>query len=221
MKKRILIAFMLTGVLFSCTKDNEEQPVEDSFNADITQLENGVTTGEYAPYTTGSTFQYKQETILGDTIITWTVLQEKKIGDKYFIEISGFLGATDNGYFNCEGGNYTCYLSATAFTPVIEMVYMKENVAVGTEWEKLINMNFGGLVFQNKYLFSYVGKIDSHTVEGNTYNDVIHIHLVTSTIMNGNEVPASEDDYFWAKGVGLVEKTGPSGEITLVSYNIQ
>jgi len=221
MKKRILIAFMLTGVLVSCTKDNEEQPVVDSFNTDITQLENGVTTGEYAPYTTGSTFQYKQETIMGDTLVTWTVLEEKKIGDKYFIEISGFLGASNNGYFNCEGGDYTCYLPATAFTPVIEMVYMKENVNVGAEWEKLVDTNFGGVVFQTRYVFSYSAKMDSYTVESNTYNDVIHIHLVTTTIMSGIEIPGSEDDYFWAKGVGLVEKTGLAGQITLVSYNIQ
>lgn len=221
--QRIIIALMLMLAIASCNKDEEEdQQDTPTFNTDITQLNNGVTTGLYAPYTTGSTFDYRYIDMMGtQTNATWTVLEEKLIDDKYYIEIEGFLGAVDKGYFNCENGDYTIYLPASGQTPIISMIYMKEDVPVGTEWEESISVTVQGIEIENKYVFSYEGNLDSWEVEGETYTDVAHVHLKTYYVYMGVEQLASEDDYYWGEGVGLLEKTGLSGNISLLSYNIE
>lgn len=220
MKKVYLFALMLLSVLVACNKDDDENAEPQLTTADLTQLNNGVTTGQYAPYTTGSTFDYKYETFNGTSTSTWTVLEGKEINGKYYVEIQGFLGAMDNGYFNCEGGDYSCYLPATQMTPELNMVYMKENVAEGTDWQHVLTVSANGIDVQNKYVFTYEGKIDSKTVEGVEYTDIIYISLDLYTVMLGQEILASTEDYYWAKGVGLIEKSGMSGNIYLLSYNI-
>ncbi|MCB2220067.1 MAG: hypothetical protein KQI35_06700 [Bacteroidetes bacterium] len=220
MKKFYLFAFIILTVLVSCNKDEDENEEPQVTKADLTQLNNGVTTGQFAPYTTGSTFDYKYETFSGTSTSTWTVLEGKEINGKYYVEIQGFLGAADNGYFNCEGGDYSCYLPAGAMTPELNMIYMKENVAEGNQWEHVITMSANGNEVQNKYVFTYEGMIDTKTVEGIEYTEIIHISLDLYTVMMGQEILASTDDYFWAKGIGLIEKSGMSGNIFLLSYNI-
>ncbi len=78
-----------------------------------------------------------------------------------------------------------------------------------------------GIEIVNKYVFSFEGILDSWEVEGETYTDVAHIHLKTYDVYMGVEQLVSEDDYYWGEGVGLLEKTGLSGDIRLLSYNIE
>ena len=218
MKKLYYFTLALLIVMAACKKDEDDEP--EIKKADITQLNNGVTTSTYAPFTKGSTFDYKYETFTGEENATWTVLDGKEIDGKYYVEIQGFLGALDNGYFNCEEGVYTTYMPSTTMTPEMKMVYMKENVPEGTEWIQTIETTANGITIQNKYIFSYVGKLDTKTVEGEEYSDIIHIHLDLYTVMMGQEFLASTDDYYWAYGVGLIEKSGLSGNIYLLDYNI-
>ena len=217
MNKQILFALLLSIVIFSCNKkEDDENPV------DIAQLNNGMTTSQYAPYTTGSTFNYKNIDLLGKTTeTTWTVLEGKEIDGKFYIEVDGFLGATSSGYFNCEGGIYTIYIPATVLTPIMKMVYLKENVSNNTQWEHITTMSSGGSEFQNKHVFTFIGKESSRTVEGVQYNDIIHIQLDTYLVFQGEETLMYVDHHYWAKGIGLIEKSGDSGSIFLLSYNIQ
>jgi hypothetical protein len=132
--------------------------------ADLTQLNCGVTTGQCPPYKQGSTIDYKFETFVGTQTSTWTVLDSKEIDGRYYVAIDGFLGAIDKGYFNCENGVYTAHMPASKLIPELKKVYMKENVPEGDEWIQTIEMSANGITVQNKYIFSYVGKLDSKTV---------------------------------------------------------
>ena len=219
MKTRILLTLLIAATMFACDKkDDEETPTVTT--ADVQQLNNGVTTSAYAPYTKGSVFEYKYSDPWNDTTVTWTVGDGKEIDGKFYIEIEGFMGMVGNGYFNCESGIYTVYMLASASTPLMKMVYLKENVAIDDTWDQSMSASYNGISVENKYVFTNKGPVDSMEVEGVTYNDIIHVHLDTYIVMSGQEIPGSSDDYYWAKGIGLIMKTGLSGDISLVSYNI-
>ncbi|MCB0807169.1 MAG: hypothetical protein KDC05_15330 [Bacteroidales bacterium] len=221
--KKIYLLILVIGVVFAgCNKEDDENDEPKPTSADVTQQNNGVTTSSYAPFTSGSTFDYKYVDFFGEeTMSTWTVLEGKVIDDIFYVEISGFLGSTDNGYFNCENGNYTAYIPANGALPTLKLVYLKENVAIGESWSQTLTVSNQGVNMDNKYEFTYESKLDSLTVEGKTYTDIMHVHLDLYTVFMGQEMLASSDDYYWAKGVGLIKKTGLSATLYLMDYNIQ
>ena len=56
------------------------------------------------------------------------------------------------------------------------------------------------------HYYTIMSKGISRTVSGKTYPDVIYIHERTSLEMPGSgSVPVGRTDYYYAKGIGLVE----------------
>ena len=217
MKHKFIYLFIL--VFFAaCSKEDVDPGV------DTTELNNQVTTCQYAPYTTGSTFVYEQSLNGSTTTATWTVGNSQMINGKQFVEISGFLGTNGNNssFFNCENGEYTVYdNNVPTLNGALELIYMKENVSPNTTWTETISQSANGINYNTKYEFTYVSLDATRMVNGITYNNVIHIHLDSSTNPFGYYTPFSSDDYYWAEGVGLIEYIGSFSEMKLVSYDIQ
>jgi hypothetical protein len=221
MKKIYLFVLASLVVIASCKKDKDEDPDNNTITADVTQLNNGVTTSQYAPYTQGSTFTYQYETIMSTDTATWTVMGGKEFGGKFYVEIAGLMGMTSNAYFNCQNGEYLMYVPATDSTPSMNLIYLKENENIGGTWTQTISGEYMGISVNNKYVFTYAEDLSSYEVYGVTYNDVIHINLDVFVIWMGTEIPAGVEDYYWAQGIGLIEKIGISGNMSLLSYNIE
>jgi len=217
MRKYLIL--ILPALLIGACKDDETTPVN---TADIGELNNGVTTCQYAPYTTGSTFTYEQQTAFGTQTATWTVGGDRIIDNRQFIQVSGMLGLSSTVYFNCENGEYTIWgENIPSIVGALELIYLKENVTVNTQWSKTISQSYGGLNYQTQYDFTYAGEATSRTVRGVTYQDIIEVHLEVYTNITGSFQLFSEDNYYWAEGVGLIEAIGTSANFELVSYNIQ
>lgn len=209
---------MIPVLLITACQDEETTPVN---TADIGELNNGVTTCLYAPYTTGSTFVYEQQTSFGTTPVTWTVQDDRIIDNRQFIQVSGMFGLSSSVYFNCENGEYTIYgENVTSIVGALEMIYLKENVAANTQWSKTIDQSYSGIDYQTRYDFSFTGSAASRTVRGVTYQNILEIHLETFTNASGVWAPFSTDDYYWAEGVGLIEAIGTTVNLELISHNI-
>lgn len=227
--QKLLPILAILLLIFSCGKDDDDSTGnQDTIvqGVDLTTQNNGTTTCPYAPFTLGSTFTYEQSaTGLAAQEVTWEVTGHKEIDGEVFAEVSNFLGLTDMGYFNCKDGVYTIYAEDVPNIGIFELEYMKENVAPGTHWEQTINISTDISTNTNRYDFSFVEKLESHTVDQDTYDDVLHVQLDTYSSFTAAgetfEVLLSEENYFWAKGIGLVQVAGANLQMKLKSYDIQ
>lgn len=217
---KVLMLLLIVSTTYSCKKDNNND--DDTGIVDLKVLNNGVTTCEYAPFTLGSTFVYEQTSGTLSQEATWTAESEETIDGKTYVKVSGFGGLSDEVFFNCESGVYN-FIAKNAQTVVgdMDLVYMKEDVPINTTWGNMINQSALGIDYTTRYEWTYAGTQDSRVVNGVTYNDILHIHLDAYTTANGPEILFSQDEYYWAKGIGLIEKVGTTANFKLISYNIQ
>ena len=222
MRKHLLF-FALVLLIASCGKDEEVTNPNNGDTVDLTKLNNGVTTCEYAPYTTGSSFTYEQDNGFGPETAIWQVGEEELIDGTMYVSINGFLGSTSSGFFNCENGEYHSYLE-TAPTVIgsLELVYLKETLSVGQSWDQTINQSANGINYTTRYNFTYASHDTERVVNNETYTDIIHVQLNTFSDFGfgSGETLLSTDDYYWAKGVGLIEVDGISVNMKLMGYQI-
>lgn len=214
---KLLTALIILSSIYSCKK-------EETFNGvSLKTLNNGVTTCEYAPFTLGSTFTYEAGLPGNITEVTWETGDPETINNKTFIKVNNFSGSEDiPTYFNCEDGEYNIIIQNVAgISGNLDLIYLKENVPVNTTWQDTVFQSNSGTTTLNRYNWTYIEKKDNHTVKGNTYSDIIHINLVFTVEYDGFILTTDETDYYWARGVGLVESLGTNVNYQLVSHSIE
>jgi len=162
----------------------------------------------YQPTSKGSTWVYTG--IVPDVV---TSLGDTVIDGKTYLLLSNSSGP--NNLFRIENGVYTSWPSTTP-TPGTATTFLKDNVPVGTTWSFQIGITY------YEYRIAEVGI--SHTVNGQVYNDVIHVHY-TSGFLNpstGQVQVGVETDTYHARGIGTIEVNhGSFGRNILVSYDIK
>lgn len=145
--------------------------------------------------TSGVTTTNQNVTFVSDTLIDGTVYQ------KFIV-----TGSPNNPYYNCTAGvtnivslNVT---SSGVVVPRVDQTLLKANSPVGTTWQNSLVVSGVSIVYD----WSIAEKGISRTVLGNTYPDVIRVHLSVSANVPGvGLIPSSEADYYYAKNVGLIE----------------
>jgi len=214
---KILTVLIITSSIYSCKK-------EETFNGvSLKTLNNGVTTCEYAPFTLGSTFTYEAGSSGNTTEVIWEAGDPETINDKTFIKVNNFYGTEENpSFFNCEDGEYNLIIQNVAgIDGNLDLIYLKENVPVNTTWQDTVYQVNSGTTTLNTYKWTYIEQKDNHIVKDNTYNDVININLVFTVEFDGFSILTDETDYYWAKGIGLIEASGNSINYKLISHNIE
>ncbi len=89
----------------------------------------------------------------------------------------------------------------TTTLPYVKITALKANEPVGASWSDIIsNMGQNGT-----YTYTIVSKGTPRTVAGITYQDVIHLHEQTTLDFSGTTIPAGQGQYYFAKGIGLIE----------------
>ena len=125
---------------------------------------------------------------------------ENKTYKKFFVTDQG------NTYFNCSGGVST----AIVFNGVTQggntIVYakstiLKENAPINTSWVDTLTANGQTAL----YTYTIMSKGLPRTVAGINYADVIHVHEQTTINLIGTTIPAGQSEYYYAKGIGLIE----------------
>lgn len=161
----------------------------------------------YLPWCDGSVYHYIDTTVSGVNLVTQELdvqsdtTFDSKIWQKTLVE-------GNYEYYNCSNGvstvtlfNVTAPGSGTA-TKLVN-TFLKANDGVGSTWSDVVATTSGANL---TYAFELVARGINRTVLGDTYNDVIQVHLTISVeVPLLGSIDLSESDYYYANNVGLIE----------------
>lgn len=196
MKKVLFALFSVCLLAVSCKKDKTDPaPVADK------------------PYTNtnnGSNWIYEVITDPGagqtsalDTVTVTGV--DTTINSKNYRILNHTNGGNVHAYLNVTGNDYYQFQDIAAAGTAVEVIYLKDNAAVGTSWTQNINFDLGGIAVPVVLTSTITEKGGSRTVKGITYNDVIYV----STTLSSSGLPAgsivSDIRNYYARNIGLIE----------------
>lgn len=197
--KKMLLAFMALSVaMVGCHKDDEDPAPPD-------------TNISYQPLTVGSTWSYKTKNNISsaESVYTLTVTsKDSSINSKNYKVFTRSDGA--NEYYYNTGDEYYQFGSIVNITGPTELLYLASDVEAGGSWTEAKDVTIPGLGASNlKVTYTVLDKLDSYTVEGKAYSDVIHVKLALSDItLSGIPVPITSQDlnFYYAAGVGRIKQ---------------
>ncbi len=184
-----------------------------------------VTTCSYAPYTTGSVYNFENVNnstkdttrfsvnITGDTIINGLVY--KKLASD-----------TATTYDHCDNGSYHQMVRGISYegytADSVMSIYLKDNVPAGSSWSDTVTVK-NGADQETVYLtYTVMQKGIVKKVYDLDFTEVIGVRLSASVKVLGIPVSlgALATNYY-AKGVGLIEIDQPTDTTRLRDYNIE
>jgi hypothetical protein len=146
-------------------------------------------------------------TVVGDTTIAGT-------------NYATLTSTTDPGKINLMRQPGGIYYSADRDNLADERIIFKD-LPAGSVW----NVDYAAPNgTPNRAEFTLVSLGGTRTVTGTSYTNVAHLHTKNylQNPFNGEWMLYTESDYYYSKGVGLIESDlGAFGKSTLVSYSIK
>jgi hypothetical protein len=225
MKKVIFALIVITSVFGKCGKDNTPAPPPEPG------------TGDYAPYTLGSTFVYEsaRTTPAGTVDVTVTVTKDttvdglvyKKLESSNPTELATRFVNYTNGVQREASFNVNLFGTVV---PKIIIVNLKENEAVNGTWNENISFNFSqlpGIAIPVNFKQTVTEKGTSKMVLTTNYTNVIGIKTdIAAMPPSGLVIPPgittnATVNNFYAKGKGLIERTLTNQTIKLKSATIR
>ena len=217
----IVAALYCLTVLCSCQKDvnsSNTPPITDS----------GTINGNYMPLTSGTYWIYK-DSGFSDTYDTTTVLDtDTTINNMTFKKVHIVSAVDDSyGYYAIDNHNY--YFNVTQSGINVTMLVLNDTASVGNSW--VYDMGTINSI-PARGTGTIVEKLDTYSVQGQTYSDVIHSQYVIAYNLLGTYTNFATYDFYFAKGKGIVRiksvvldllGTGSNVESTqeLVDYSIK
>jgi hypothetical protein len=173
----------------------------------------------YVPLCVGSLYVYNDttNTLSGDVINEINLRYASAIDTtvdglvyKKMVFASTQGGTTNNSisYNNCNNGVSTAfsYGGTTMITGSIvgynKITPLKANEALNATWNETI-YNGAGQPATNTYTMAEKGI--TRTVGTTNFSDVIHVTLVQTMEVSGSTITTSTGDYYYARGVGLID----------------
>jgi hypothetical protein len=208
-----MVAFVAI-TLSSCQKDTSEETGQLPGGATTIITPGGTVNNAgckdciYYPICSPSVYKYS-DTGLGSptgTVNTYTLtyVKDTTLESKTYKKFS--VTGQGNTYFNCSAGVSTSIvlngttLSGTTIS-YAKVTVLKENAPVNTSWVDTLTASGQTAL----YTYNIVSKGIPRTVAGINYTDVIHVHEQTTVNVAGTTIPAGQSDYYYAKGIGLIE----------------
>jgi hypothetical protein len=173
------------------------------------------TKNSYLPLTAGSKWQYTGSYNYSVEITG----NQKTIEGKPHFETKTTNGTNiSTGYARIESGVYYNRGFVPQIGQDLELVILKDNVAIGTQWEKSLNVN----AIPTTYRFTIDGLNLSHTVLAKNYTKVIRVKMETFITYSGSTINFSTQYLYYAYGIGLIQTDSDLlGEVNLSSYTIK
>lgn len=190
-------------------------------------------TGEYAPYTTGSTFTFQREVGVPAVIdsFTLTVTGDTLIGGQTFKRmISSNTVAQPNYFVNYNAGVtteviYNFVLTAVTI-PTLTQTVLKDTASVGTSWNEMLNLTVSGFSFPVTFTYTIMQKNIVKNVLTVDYPNTIDVKQnvgIPATIATIAGIPANTIvENFYAKGIGRIARDATSNNtfIKLKRYHV-
>ena len=224
MKKNLLPLCTLFLFLVSCKKDKIIEPTTVTFIWP-------AGTSDYAPHTLGSTFTFESAT--GTPVVidsfTYTVVKDTTINALPFKKLTSNKPVLGPTYFaNTTNGvvtNISYNVNLQGFTvPVITQTILKDNVIVNTTWSETQNITAQGFTVPVTFTYTLMQNNFTKMILGKDYNNSIYVKQIASipaqiAALLGIAASNQVDNYF-AKGVGLTERTGAGSTVKIKRYTI-
>lgn len=174
---------------------------------------NGGVSISYQPLSAGSTWNYA---VTGNAAGNFTLTaldRDTSVGGNSYRVFSNSAGP--NEYYRKNGSDYFRFAQITELNnQAFELLYLKENLAVGQSWTEIKSANipvtgFGVLPVTAQFTFAVVARDFDTTISGVTYRKIIRLSAtpVFSATVGGapTNIPSTADiRYYYAANVGLV-----------------
>jgi len=225
--------FYLLGMVFllaSCQKELNYTTIVNIGNGSGTTdtTGSGTTTSNckactYFPLCNGSRYIYNDTTPGGTATLvsdTFKLIKDTLIKGKTFQKIYQ-PSAKGNSYYNCTDGATTLNVyntsSSVGVIDVISIVPLRANAAVNEVWKDTILNGLGQTVI---YTYTMKAKGSSRTVNGQSFSDVLYVYLEVGILAPGfGYLLTNKNDYYYAKGVGLIESISYEVAFNSVVYH--
>lgn len=168
----------------------------------------------YAPYSVGSSFSYNS--VLGD--YTNIVESDTVMNGKVYKKL---LNSRDSyaGYYIFDAGEYKVSGIAPHFVTGIPVeldnfTYLKDDLPEGGEWTIFVPVNSSKLKYTARFDFKILEKDATRTVNAKQYRDVVQVQQKIFTIYNDIIKESGTYNFWYAKGVGLIESDALSTKIS-------
>jgi hypothetical protein len=178
----------------------------------------------YAPYTTGTTFDYVYVSNTQDTLAyTLTVTGDTLInGDRFSILNNGYTSQ----YVRCDSGRYFLFEFGLS-TPDYERpdglrLFLYDNKSVGATWSDTIIAVASGQPQIGLLQYTILQKGGPRTVMGHEYANVIGVRQDAAVLIDSTIHPIRTiATYYYAEDVGYIQAVGPQYIVSLKSYNVK
>lgn len=190
----------------------------------------GTSTGDYFPRAIGNTWGYS---ISGGGTETLEMISTSVYNSSTYYDFlenendSGSISKSAASYFTRIAVDLESPAYIITGTPIV-IKFLQDDAAVGTTWENPVSTTYtytpvGGspsipdtVVSMNyKYTMEEIGI--SRTVNGQTYDNVLHVSHVLET---GLGTPDTTGDYYYAKDVGPIEYSIDGVTYKLTNYSL-
>nr|WP_294943928.1 hypothetical protein [uncultured Mucilaginibacter sp.] len=223
MKKYILSLIAISTISFSACRKGDANKADDN------------ATGAYQPFTTGSTWSYRNETesVPGlasaaeadiDTTVNTMTDATKVYNGKIFHKLISVTGIeTESTYFGFTNHIYYNHSFNEDADAELELPYLNEETAVNGTWVTPLLVEGAP---DSQLLGTIVEKNISKPILGKTYNNVVHSKLELQSKIGGTFTTIFSFDFYVAKNIGVVGiYTSYNGtqfaKSELISYSIK
>ena len=220
MRSKISVMVAVIAIIFSsCEKDRSEE--NGQLPGAATNIINpgggsgggaannaGCKDCIYYPVCSPSVYKYA-DTGLGSPTgsvnsYTLTYVKDTALDSKTYKKFS--ITGQGPTFFNCSAGVSTSIILGGTTqngntVSYAKVTVLKENAPVNTSWVDSLTTSGQTAL----YTYTIVSKGLPRTVAGINYADVIHVHEQTTINLMGTTIPAGQSEYYYAKGIGLIE----------------
>lgn len=212
MKAVILFLFPLIILSVSCKKSSSDS--------------NATPVQQYMSLTAGNTWSYETTnniTVSTSSNTVTSTTRDTAIGSRVYHIFTNSNGAI-NEYYNISGNDYYTFRNLVSLgSTSTESIYLKDNAATGISWSQIINIApFSGVPTTIPLTVSYTvtEKGISRTVNGKSYENVIHITtaLSSSALPPGSLI--TDIHSYYAPKYGLIESKNKITTTLLTGSNV-
>jgi hypothetical protein len=196
-------------------------------------------TGEYAPYTLGSTFTYEVSTTAPASVdsTTYTVTKDTTIDGLKFKKLASSKPTVASDlYVNYNNGIRTDITLNTSFSgvnvPVVKLEVLKDGLAVNGTWSGTLNVSvpvpppintfpvavaFNYTIMQKDFTKNILAKDYTGTI---TVKQVATLPSSVIPFLPVGTPSTIQIDNFFSKGVGLSQRDAPNTSFKIKRYNV-
>lgn len=209
-----LLSFIFTG-LISCKKDvSPNTPPTDT-----------AAPGAYLPLTKDTYWRYSNTGFTNDTsVVTMLGITNVIDGITYEAALSETNSEKDTAYYAVKGHDY--YAAANVEGHFISMLILNDSLNVNGTW----TVDFITNTLPGRGNGKIIEKGISLTVNGNTYQNVIHTSYVLQFSFLNTYIDIAYYDFYFAKDIGIIRidsKTSTDGSnfregnTSIIDYRIK